>query len=415
MLAKQLVSAIKSFQVEVHTGNFFSEKKTHIFEFLIMIDAIIFNGFSTHQFSVLSFCEKAELVSMSNGSESYEKESFQLYMRHAFSFEAQLGTTVGCHDQRRIFLVDGACDGKKCNCRTVAWQFLEGNLSREEIPISIRDSVGHFPVNAVIFDEEGCWWISSFSFGDTVIQPIRDGAYSFANGTLGMASDNDLEIVSALYSESRNSRTSTEVACRTALGKLHNSIQYWPTPATGICLSLHDFEGQVTCCTLDPQILISKAEPSFPRPKGPITGFNFFSKMSRKRVYEEMQEGSSNLSTNELNKILGQRWRSMSTAEKSPFLAFAENDRQRYLQEMEDYKKLMDPASNIKETRNRPSKPLTAYNLFVHQEKQFVMGCEVSDTQSRIGKHGGDRWSAMPFAEKDLYKVLHEVGARDYL
>lgn len=44
-----------------------------------------------------------------------------------------------------------------------------------------------------------------------------------------------------------------------------------------------------------------------------------------------------------------------------------------------------------------------------------MMGCEVSDTQSRIGKHGGDRWSAMPFAEKDLYKVLHEVGARDYL
>lgn len=66
-----------------------------------------------------------------------------------------------------------------------------------------------------------------------------------SNGTLGMASDNHLEIVSALYSESRNSKTSTEVACRTALGKLHNSIQYWPTPATGICLSLHDFEGQV--------------------------------------------------------------------------------------------------------------------------------------------------------------------------
>lgn len=173
-------SAIKSFQVEAHTGNFFSEKNHNLLRFLIMIDAIIFNGFSTHQFSVLSFCEKAELVSMSNGSESYENENFQLYMRHAFSSEAQLGTIVGCHDQRRIFLVDGACDGKKCNCRSVAWQFLEGNLSREDIPIAIRDSVGHFPVNAVICDQEGCWWISSFSFGDTVIQPIRDGAYSFA-------------------------------------------------------------------------------------------------------------------------------------------------------------------------------------------------------------------------------------------
>lgn len=40
---------------------------------------------------------------------------------------------------------------------------------------------------------------------------------------------------------------------------------------------------------------------------------------------------------------------------------------------MEDYKKLVDPASNIKETRNRPSKPLTAYNLFVHQVRRILL------------------------------------------
>ena len=45
---------------------------------------------------------------------------------------------------------------------------------------------------------------------------------------------------------------------------------------------------KVTCMTMDPTVIREKQEARIPRPKGPITGFNYFSKTSRKRIFDEI-------------------------------------------------------------------------------------------------------------------------------
>ena len=48
------------------------------------------------------------------------------------------------------------------------------------------------------------------------------------------------------------------------------------------------------------------------------------------------------------------------------------------------------------------------------QEKLFIMGLNLSDAQTRMGKHGGDRWNDMDKTEKSLYLILREADALEY-
>ena len=63
------------------------------------------------------------------------------------------------------------------------------------------------------------------------------------------------------------------------------------------------------------------------KPKEVVTAFNYYAKHARKLVYEEYDNALPN---NDLNKILGRRWKELSEDEKAPFLEEAEGDRKRY-------------------------------------------------------------------------------------
>ncbi len=39
------------------------------------------------------------------------------------------------------------------------------------------------------------------------------------------------------------------------------------------------------------------------------------------------------------------------------------------------------------------------------------MGLNLNDAQTRMGKHGGDRWTDMNKAERELYQVLRDAEA----
>lgn len=91
------------------------------------------------------------------------------------------------------------------------------------------------------------------------------------------------------------------------------------------------------------------------RPKGAITGFNFFSKEARKKVLENC-EGNvrklyylinilivnfiyilSQLSNNGLNKKLGDIWKKMTEEEKKPYNDKAIVDKARYNEELRNF------------------------------------------------------------------------------
>ena len=65
--------------------------------------------------------------------------------------------------------------------------------------------------------------------------------------------------------------------------------------------------------------------------------------------------------------------------------------------------------------KDKPSRSLTAYNHFLHQEKQFVLALNLADPQSGTGQHGGGRWTTMSEMEKRLYTVQRESELQEFI
>jgi hypothetical protein len=109
--------------------------------------------------------------------------------------------------------------------------------------------------------------------------------------------------------------------------------------------------------------------------------------------------------------VLGERWKRLSRSEKEPFMQLAEMDKRRYKEE----KGVKDSSSHHSSSESKvdAKRSLTAYNHYIRQEKQFIFGLNISEPQTKFGKHGGDRWAAMAVTEKSLYLVIHEVEAAE--
>ncbi|KAG0302175.1 hypothetical protein BGZ98_007730 [Dissophora globulifera] len=97
-------------------------------------------------------------------------------------------------------------------------------------------------------------------------------------------------------------------------------------------------------------------------PKRPSNAFFIFSQQHRQQAREEKKEGNQS----ELTKFLGQRWKSMASTEKKIYSELAVQDRQRYIDEMQQYEQehgqetnhLNDsPTKAIKKTTGKVGRP----------------------------------------------------------
>eukprot|EP01034_Spumella_vulgaris_P031807 gene31807-39290_t len=167
-----------------------------------------------------------------------------------------------------------------------------------------------------------------------------------------------------------NPQCDPTVAASTIVGDLQAKMACWP-PAN------------------DPGLKRKLADESTLKTKGVVTGFNFYSKTTRDAV---LQEYGHQLLNNELNKVLGERWKKLSRNEKEPFMIMAEQDKKRYKEE---------------KTEKTSGVSSSATSLSGESKTQD------SNKKTKFGKHGGDRWAAMAVGEKNLYLVIHEVDAAE--
>ena len=55
----------------------------------------------------------------------------------------------------------------------------------------------------------------------------------------------------------------------------------------------------------------------------------------------------------------------------------------------------------------------TAYNHFVHQEKQFVACTNITNMKHKTGRYCSVRWKSMTPEEKNLYLILEQTGSKN--
>ncbi|ELU14222.1 hypothetical protein CAPTEDRAFT_191691 [Capitella teleta] len=78
-----------------------------------------------------------------------------------------------------------------------------------------------------------------------------------------------------------------------------------------------------------------KKEPTLAQPRAPATGYMLFAYKRR----QEIKDIEPKLAFRDITKILGNEWSSMGTEEKQKYLSDAENDKKRYIDELDVYKK----------------------------------------------------------------------------
>lgn len=185
-------------------------------------------------------------------------------------------------------------------------------------------------------------------------------------------------------------------------------------------------------------------------PKGYVSAFNWFVKGKRNDIIKENNEapGSVMISNNEVNRALGLLWKTYSKKDRSQYEELARVDKMRYLKELDeinskqnikiiprinipseylnthdlklldDYDKskssvhsnnskvILDVTSSATVWKGEINRPISAYNHFAHQEKQYISVLGDPHLDSKIGIYLGMRWKSLDEDERNLYRQL---------
>lgn len=76
-----------------------------------------------------------------------------------------------------------------------------------------------------------------------------------------------------------------------------------------------------------------RKDPTISVPKAPVSGYVLFQKERRQNLMAE----NPDLTFYEVTKLIGREWSSMGTKDKQPYIEKANGDRERYLEEMEEF------------------------------------------------------------------------------
>lgn len=119
------------------------------------------------------------------------------------------------------------------------------------------------------------------------------------------------------------------------------------------------------------------------------------------------KKGENISKVQEVAKLCGEAWKSMSEKEKEPYLQKYNQDRSRYMKEKEAYDKKMgkDP--------NKPKRPQTAYFFFLADFRKEMANKPLPDGK-KIPTLAGERWKEMTNEEKNVYEKMVEKDKARY-
>ncbi|KAI3896227.1 hypothetical protein MKW92_004346 [Papaver armeniacum] len=175
------------------------------------------------------------------------------------------------------------------------------------------------------------------------------------------------------------------------------------------------------------------------KPKRPASAFFCFMDEFR-QTFKNKHPNIKSVSV--IGKAGGDKWKSLSDAEKAPYVAEAENRKTEYIKYMDAYSKKTSEgvASDEDESdksfdsdesdesesdedneseevdRDRPKRPASAYFIFM---EKFRQAYKEKHPNSRsvcvVGKAGGDRWKSMSDSEKAPYVAMEKQRKIKYI
>ena len=131
------------------------------------------------------------------------------------------------------------------------------------------------------------------------------------------------------------------------------------------------------------------------KPKRAMVAFMYFSIDQRPEVQKRQPE----LKIADVSKVLGERWRNMSAAQKAKYDAKAAADKKRYEKEMKAYK-----------PPYKPKRPMVAFMFFSIEQRPSVQKKNPSLGIADISKVLGQQWRGMTAGQKAKYE---EKAAKD--
>ena len=161
-----------------------------------------------------------------------------------------------------------------------------------------------------------------------------------------------------------------------------------------------------------------KMDPSAPKP--PPTPYLEFSRLERPKVVLEM----GNISTTEVFREVGQRWKMLSEEEKMKFVLMYEEKKKKYKLEKADHERKMASVAKVEQRKPRkfkkprdplaPKAPLSSYMEFARRERPRVVEELRSPGLVEVGRELGRRWKSLTQAEKEDYSTMSKQNRLQY-
>lgn len=115
-----------------------------------------------------------------------------------------------------------------------------------------------------------------------------------------------------------------------------------------------------------------------------------------------------------VGKVLGERWKQMSDAEKAPYASMAEEDKARHASEMAVYTPAPVVAAGTgkggrgKKDPNAPKRAISGYACFVREERPKLTAEQPGLAFGDGGKILGQRWKELSEEQKAPYMRMAE-------
>ena len=168
------------------------------------------------------------------------------------------------------------------------------------------------------------------------------------------------------------------------------------------------------------------------RRRGPKTAWQFFSKGNFKKVKEENKDKTFG----ELGRLLGMRWKALSTEGKAPYEALAREDALRFPERAKNKRKAPGakrkrpckatssspsqksndgkPKKRRKKKEPRVKNALSAW-MFFNKEKWAEIRAKTPGVSfADVGKSVGEQWKALSPEAKEKYDVMHKADVERY-